>query len=297
MLQRFPIKTISAILIASFCFLHFGVPRLITQIRFPLQSKEVSPPSNYEFTPFTYQTFDQLTIAGSLFSSPHIPPRGSIILLHGIRSRKEHLYPMANKIAVSGYNVFVIDLRAHGDSEGTYCTFGAKEKQDIKALVDCIHANFGLHEPIGILGQSLGGAIALQALAEDKRISYGVIESTFSDFKTVASDYITRITGIENEFFKNYLINRSANIADFDIDLVIPSKSCTKIDQNVLLVHGKNDKRIALKHYLENSRSFQFNNCKTKLIDNANHLNVWQVGGATYFNEVMSFLDEYTQLK
>ena len=68
----------------------------------------------------------------------------------------------------------MLNLRGHGESRGTYCTFGYKEKYDIVSVIDEIMLDKRLSKNIGIWGQSLGGAIALQTMAIDKRIKYGV---------------------------------------------------------------------------------------------------------------------------
>ena len=118
-------------------------------------------------------------------------------------------------LSKNGYNSVALDLRAHGESEGQFCTFGVKEIKDVKALMDYLIKNEDI-EDIGIWGQSLGGAVALQALGYDNRIKFGIVESTFTDYKTIVNDYFHLNAGFSFAPFSNYLANRAASIAGFD---------------------------------------------------------------------------------
>jgi cephalosporin-C deacetylase-like acetyl esterase len=53
----------------------------------------------------------------------------------------------------------------------------------------------------GVWGQSLGGAIGLQAIGFDKRIKFGIIESAFSSFKITVDDYFKLYAGFSMKPF------------------------------------------------------------------------------------------------
>lgn len=287
-------KTIRKLLITfliiglcGFFFVHFYVPKLIISTRNTPPSQNV-----FAFTsgkPVHIKASDSINLSGFLTYTSKDTAKGTIILLHGIRAYKEHFSPLAAELAGQGYNTLALDLRAHGSSGGNYCTFGYYEKYDIVAAVD-----FLIHEEqlqnIGIWGQSLGGAIALQAMSIDPRIKYGIIESTFSSFRLVAHDYISRLTGIDVPIFSNYLVDRAGKIGNFNPDDVIPYKDCEKILQPVLLVHGSKDDRISLEHAHENFDHLESNEKYFLEIEGANHFNVWEKGGKSYMDSVFSFL-------
>jgi dipeptidyl aminopeptidase/acylaminoacyl peptidase len=190
----------------------------------------------------------------------------------------------------SGYNSIVIDLRAHGESDGKFCTFGYLEKQDLILLVDSIYQIENLNKNIGIWGQSMGGAVAMLTLASDKRLEFGIIESTFSDFRIIVHDYIKHFVGFDIPFLSNYFVFRAERIAHFDAEQVVPSNSATHITQPILMVHGKEDDRINIKYGLLNFKNLASSN-KQFLEYPANHLNIWKVGGEEYFKKVISFMD------
>ena len=192
-------SVIGIIFIIGILFLHFYLPRIITDIRNPIfsifsnyhsdKSPKFQDNDSIKGKHFDYQSFDGLKLSAHLTYSNLTTTKGTIILVHGIRSNKEHFIGISKTLSNKGYNAVAIDLRAHGQSEGTHCTFGVNEKEDISLLINVLEKQGGITKNIGIWGQSLGGAIALQSLASDKRIKFGIIESTFSDLHSITNDY------------------------------------------------------------------------------------------------------------
>lgn len=281
-------------------FIHFYLPRIITEVKNPIVTllkgnyyKQQNETYNIDPTigkTIEFKTFDQVILKGYHTYSKQKISKGVIILLHGIRSQKEHFIVMSNRLSNRGYDVVAIDLRAHGESEGVHCTFGVKEKQDLKCLIDFLESNNDF-KSIGIWGQSLGGAIGLQALMYDSRINFGIIESTFSDLSTITNDYLTNKIGFEWRLFSDYLLNRAGVIAGFKPKLASPIDACKVIKQPVLMVHGSADRRIKIKYSMMNFGYLVNKDAQYIEVNGANHLNVWEVGGDNYLREVFNFLD------
>lgn len=291
------------VLFTGFLFLHFYAPRAIIEIKNPLSEFVREAPRKSTFLneksdsvlikKIHFKTIDNLTLCAYLVFAKNQNAKGTIVLLHGIRSSKEHYKLLCKRLANDGYNTVALDSRAHGESEGDFCTFGANEKNDVTSLIDYIkqHENIGTN--IGIWGQSLGAAIALQTMAIDKRISFGVIESTFSDLRTITHDYFKYNLQFEIPFLTNYLIYRAGKIADFEPNNVCPKKSCELIEQPILFVHGSADDRIDIKYGRENFAHVKSANKSFLEIKGADHLNVWKIGGEEYFRKVMSFINQH----
>lgn len=288
--------------LSGFLFLHFYAPRFVTEINNPVIAlirsrlpkrtvtfkKEGSKGKYIEF-----ETKDKLILKGYLTYSNLDSTKATIILLHGIRSGKETFLSSTKKLADLGFNTIALDLRSHGESQGKHCTFGIKEKEDISALIDYLATSEKIQNNIGVWGQSLGAAVAIQSMATDKRIKFGIIESTFSDFKAITHDYFNYHLGFNIPFFTNYLVDRAGKIADFDPNDARPKKYCQKIEKEaVLVVHGNQDRRINIKYGRENFANIKSKNKEFLQIDGATHLNVREVGGEDYFNHVCSFIEK-----
>lgn len=281
--------------------LHFFVPRLITEIKNPLVvfiKGERSVPDFQQYCPngkaFTFNSFDDTEISAYMTYSDSAKAKGTIILLHGIRGTKEHFIEMSQNLAQAGYNAVAVDSRAHGKSGGTHCTFGVNEKKDISKLIDFLEKEENIHENIGVWGQSLGGAIGLQTMGMDKRIQFGIIESTFSRFNTIVDDYFELATGFRCEPLTDYLTYRAGKIAHFDTNEPNPIDYCQKITQPILVVHGNQDKRINIAYGKENFNHIKSAEKEFIEVNNANHINVWKTGGDEYLLKVKSFLNKQT---
>jgi len=187
-----------------------------------------------------------------------------------------------------------LDSRAHGESGGKHCTYGVKENQDVSELISLLLNQENSSENIGVWGQSLGGAIGLQSMALDKRIKFGIIESTFSDYKTIVNEYFSYHAGFNIRWLTNYFADRAGQIAGFDPINAQPRLHAKDISQPILIVHGAEDARINIKYGKENFENISSTQKKFLAIETANHVNVWKVGGEAYFESAISFLDLHT---
>jgi len=113
------------------------------------------------------------------------------IILQGRTESLNYSYYFAEVYAKNGYNILVIDVRAHGLSDGKYQTAGIKESDDLIAwmrLINEKHAisNFAIH------GVCVGGATAVYAHSKLKRegidwmkliVTDGLFQSYYEIFK------------------------------------------------------------------------------------------------------------------
>ena len=109
------------------------------------------------------RTTDGVSIAYTLWRrpSPEI-----VVLAPGfwrVRRARENLY-LATHFVRRGYDVAALDFRGHGDSGGAY-TFGPSETHDFHAVVEDLVGEGKPYSRFAVLGLSLGGSIAAEALA------------------------------------------------------------------------------------------------------------------------------------
>lgn len=161
------------------------------------------------------------------------PRRGIVIYLHGIADNRASGRGIIDRFVPRGFDVVAYDSRAHGDSGGEACTFGVLEKSDLSRVLDRLDP-----APVVVIGTSLGGAVALQAAAQDSRIAAVVAAATFSDLRTVAAERAPF-------FFSRRAIartlQRAADEGAFDVDAASPVASAVRIRIPVFLVHGADD--------------------------------------------------------
>ncbi len=109
------------------------------------------------------QAHDGVEIAYTLWRRP---ARELLVLAPGfwrVRLGRENLF-LANHFLRRGYDVVALDFRGHGDSGGGYA-FGSAEHHDFHAVIEELVGPGRLYERFAVLGLSMGGSIAAQALA------------------------------------------------------------------------------------------------------------------------------------
>ncbi len=297
---RFTLWLLLSLLALVLLFAHFYAPRFITEIKNPLiqafrpqnakRPRKLAPGSeNGKLIHFTTQ--DELRLEAYLDFAQTQVTHGTIILLHGIRASKGDYIDISSRLAEQGFHSVSLDLRAHGNSEGIHCTFGLKEKEDISQLLDYLAQKEGLTHNIGVWGRSLGGAVALQALAHDPRLEFGIVESTFTQFTRVARDYFQHYMGFPFPLLENYMIQRAGKIAGFDPALANPLEACKLIAQPMLLIHGNEDEKIDIHHGLENFTHLKSEEKEFIEVPGAHHHDVWEVGDSVLFQKIEGFLN------
>lgn len=244
-------------------------------------------------------------------------PRATILLLHGVGSCKEVWRPISEWLAKIGIESLAFDNRGHGRSGGEFTTFGFYEKEDVKKIIDFKVARdsaAAMSEstastpqetptttkssppPIGIFGNSLGGAISLQTMAIDERIRFGIIESTFTRLDEVVFGYMKRLSGGWGfKFVSDLLLHRAGKIADFNPDLVRPVEAAAGIHQPIFLAHGDADIHIPVANAQLNFDKLASTDKELVIVPGADHSGLNAANGGAYEQKMLAFIER--QLK
>ena len=292
------IKKVGALIfcLTLFLFFHTLLPRFVIEMNNPVLRagrtifKPVPElePTQDKLT--TFIGFEGVDITANIKEPLDGNRRGSLLLIHGIAGNYRHYDPIVPKLNALGYQTIAINLRSHGSSSGDYCTFGVKEHKDLKLIIDSLKASGLVSDNLGIWGHSLGGAVSLQVLANEERLRFGIVESTFSDFQTIVNAYQENYMGFEFETMANYLCERACTLADFTPEAASPKNIVGNIKQPILLVHGDADKKIDIEHAHTNFAALGSLNKKLHIQPGAGHDDLWLVGGEDYWQLVAQFI-------
>jgi len=180
-------------------------------------------------------------------------PNGDwVLILHGVGDNRCSQTGYARFMLARGYGVVMMDSRAQGESEGAMASFGWMERNDARLIDDAILAA----EPVRHLfyfGESMGGAIALQAAAVDVRIAGVVAEDPFSNLREVTYDY----AGLQFSPLLGKTLFRPATImalsqvekeCGFKATDVSPEDAVAARPFPILLICGTEDHKIPCRH-------------------------------------------------
>ena len=216
-------------------------------------------------------------------------PEGTVIYLHGVSECKIVGLPMAKQLHDLGYNVFLYDSRRHGESGGTYCTYGFYEKHDARAVISHGAGRADLHAgKIGLVGTSMGAAVAVQGAAIDARVVALVAESGFATLRTIFDDYQKRMIKLPWHYLRNIVIKRSEHLAHFKANTVSPLEAVTQVHVPVFIMHGTADTLIDSR-YSEMVYAKANDPKELWLIAGAKHNDMADVGGEEYRRRVLGF--------
>lgn len=267
--------------------LYFIAPNMIL---YPMRNTGPQRPDDYHlpYQKITVHTPDSIDLK-AYWIHDTLQKRPVVILLHGISNCKESWMSTAAWLWEQGFSVVMMDLRAHGESGGKYCTYGYLEKKDIAALTTFLLQRDSSLK-IGIWGHSLGGAVALQSLAYDPRLQFGIVESAFADFRNIVYDYQWRMFKVSSHTFADWAIERAAATAHYYPDSIRPMEAARMVHQPVLMTHGSDDERISISYGKRNYNNLASTDKQFYEVAGANHNNLSAAGGRPYFSAILTFL-------
>jgi uncharacterized protein len=117
-----------------------------------------------------FSSRDGLCLSGWFVPSPGA--RAGMVLCHGFPGNREEVLFWARMLYPQGVHLLLFDFRALGRSEGSLCSIGYHEVNDLLGAVDYLTARPEMQRlPVGVFGLSMGGAVALMTAAQDERIA------------------------------------------------------------------------------------------------------------------------------
>lgn len=172
--------------------------------------------------------------------------REAVLLLHGYGATKREMLHHAAFLNDGGHPVMLLDLRCCGESGGRAVTFGGREREDVAAAVAYLHGRPDVDgERIGVLGLSLGGALALLAAAEFPSVRAVVAESSFANIRDVVRRNFRMATRLPSFPFAPLTIWLVERRWGFRASQVMPAREIgAREDCAVLLIHSESDRVV-----------------------------------------------------
>ncbi|MBV8781803.1 MAG: alpha/beta fold hydrolase [Phycisphaerae bacterium] len=167
-----------------------------------------------------------------------------VILIHGYAESKVAAIAWAPAWRSLGFHVLAIDLRAHGDSGGRFCTAGFWERFDLSQIIDDLKsARPDQARQIVLFGASMGASVALAAAVDRNDLCRLVIDSPYEQFVSAARTNAAARAMPSGICFtlatKIAQWRAGSRYADLDTDRLLPRVPCP-----VMWIHGTNDSLV-----------------------------------------------------
>jgi dipeptidyl aminopeptidase/acylaminoacyl peptidase len=252
-----------------------------------------SDPAQYGLTyeEVTFPSRDELTLRGWFI--PAAEARGTVVFCHGHAGSMDPDVQYAPAFHERGYNVLMFDFRGHGRSEGQYVSMGYYERQDLLGAVDYLR-NRDI-DRVGVLGFSMGGAVAMATAPHSEAIQAVVSDGGFARL----SD--TTAAGVREQGLPGFLASLTGHLILWLMGLRLgcssgeadPIRWVDKIAPRALfIIHGALDRFVTV----EEARELYASADQPKqiwIVPEAGHREADQRYPEEYRRRVLAFFDQW----
>ena len=228
--------------------------------------------------------------SGATLACWHLPLTNSsatAILLHPIRGDRRSMISRAKLLRQHGYSTLLIDLQAHGESEGQNVTVGHLEQHDVSAAVEFIR-NFDSNQKIAIIGRSLGGASTVFANPD---VDVIVLESVYPTITEAVHNRIQMRMGMLHHVIAPLLLMQLKPRLNVSPDQLQPIAELQNIQCPILVASGDRDEHTTI---TETNRMFDAANEPKSLVifNGAEHVDLLDYDPSKYENEIMGYVNQ-----
>jgi fermentation-respiration switch protein FrsA (DUF1100 family) len=182
----------------------------------------------------SFLTGDGVDLDGWVFPAKAGERKGTVIHFHGNGQNMSAHFLFSAWLTENGFDVITFDYRGYGVSAGEPNPDGTAE--DGKSVIEqvCNNPRFS-RQPVFIFAQSLGGAVAIPAVAKAGHagcVKGIVLDSTFASYRGIARRKLAQMwLTWPLQYPLSFLVSGDMDADKFINDLDVP----------ILFVHAKND--------------------------------------------------------
>jgi fermentation-respiration switch protein FrsA (DUF1100 family) len=181
-----------------------GLLVLYVTVSFFLYRRAFVPPrptflDDFTFTPFEFQAdyedVELTTADGISFGAWHFRQPGSpqtVIVSGGHKGQRQGSLGISAALWRKGFNVIDYSYRGMSGSDRAPITFGIKEVLELQAVIALARKRIP-NARIGLLGYSMGAVVSLLGAAGEPGVEALVLDSPFSDLRTLLKERVRRI--------------------------------------------------------------------------------------------------------
>ena len=182
----------------------------------------------------------------------HLPGagRGALLLLHGFGRTHQRMWRYGAFLHRAGYDILTFDFRSSRRRDRKPTTLGHHELFDAQGALDWLRALPSLDgQRIGLLGESLGGSIALLLAARNPDIAAVAVDGAFAHATQALEDSCERWAGLPGRPTAAFLRWVGRRLTGHDPGGVdVAAAAATLADRPVMVIHSSEDDRLSPAH-------------------------------------------------
>ncbi len=241
---------------------------------------------NLPFEHVTFTARDGVQLGGWLVGERGRRP--TVIFCAGLFGSMDGDTAMVPPFLAAGFDVLQFDWRSHGISDGQRVTLGVREAEDLLGAIDFLQSR-GV-QSIGLMGFSMGGAVALRVAAQDQRVACVVCDGGFVHIEHAIEGFFQERLGARLRLLV-WLVMRLTELRLGGIRLAdaSPLPVVSRIaPRPVLFVHGSADPFVPI---VDQDALFRACGDPKTLwrVDGVGHREAYKREPATYRHKVIEF--------
>jgi pimeloyl-ACP methyl ester carboxylesterase len=163
--------------------------------------------------------------------------RAAAVVTHGLGDSLDSYTDVGTVLHERGHSVLLLDLRAHGKSEGRLTTLGGHEREDVRsALVYLRERGLG-EEGFVLFGVSMGAVSVIRAAAVEPDVRAVVAEAPYDTYRGTVLHHARLFYGLPDWFpLRPAAIRVAEWRADFDADEIDAVAAAREMSAPLLLI-------------------------------------------------------------
>lgn len=253
--------------------------------------------SSNEYDEMEIKSDDNKTLKGRLYNISS-PDHKYVILCHGYKCDMSAMYSYAKNYYQKGFSVLLIDLRAHGNSEGKYIGMGWLDRKDLKKWIDAL-AYKDPDSQIVLHGVSMGAATVMMTSSLDlpKNVVAIVSDCGYTSVDKIFTLELKKRFPQIPEFPSIEIASFMSKVkAGYTFGEASALECVKKSKTPILFIHGTADDFVPVEMVDE---LYDAADCDKELykVEGAGHTSAKNVNPSLYFEKVFNFVNKYIKTK
>ncbi len=171
-------------------------------------------------------------------------PRGRLLICHGYYANRYQVLGLADGLRQRGYEVLLFELRGHGGRAGP-CTLGVREQRDAATVLRWASQRpQAAALPLGLIGFSMGAAVACRVAAHEATVAAVVTDSLYSRLlpvirRGICQRYWWPLAYLARVAWWGVQVRLRTRLARWD-----PASLAPRLRQPLLAIQGGEDRRV-----------------------------------------------------